>query len=46
VTAAHPRPDFKRQILAAFTNRFKDRPDTTFGTNAASLSPAAWSQPV
>jgi hypothetical protein len=22
----------RRQILAAFTNRFKDRPDTTFGT--------------
>ena len=32
VTAAHPRPDFKREILAAFTNGFKDRPDTTFGT--------------
>jgi HD superfamily phosphodiesterase len=32
VTAAHPRPDFKRQILAAFTNGFNDRPDTTFGT--------------
>jgi len=32
VTAAHPRPDFKRQILAAFTNGFKDRQDTTFGT--------------
>jgi HD domain len=32
VTTAHPRPDFKRQILAAFTNGFKDRPDTTFGT--------------
>jgi hypothetical protein len=32
MTAAHPRPDFKRQILAAFTNGFKDRPDTTFGT--------------
>jgi hypothetical protein len=32
VTAAHPRPDFKRQILAAFTNGFADRPDTTFGT--------------
>jgi hypothetical protein len=32
VTAAHPRPDFKRQILAAFTNGFKDRPQTTFGT--------------
>ncbi|WP_425180976.1 hypothetical protein [Mycobacterium sp.] len=32
VTAAHPRPDFKRRILEAFTNGFKDRPDTTFGT--------------
>ncbi|RCG20972.1 HD domain-containing protein [Sphaerisporangium album] len=32
VTAAHPRPDFKRRILAAFTEGFKDRPDTTFGT--------------
>ncbi|MFD6162499.1 HD domain-containing protein [Nocardia sp. NPDC060256] len=32
VTAAHPRPDFKRQILAAFTNGFADRPDSTFGT--------------
>ncbi|ETK34771.1 HD domain-containing protein [Microbispora sp. ATCC PTA-5024] len=32
VTAAHPRPDFKRQILAAFTEGFQDRPDTTFGT--------------
>jgi hypothetical protein len=32
VTAAHPRPMFKPQILAAFTNGFRDRPDTTFGT--------------
>ncbi|MGW5261511.1 HD domain-containing protein [Microbispora sp. NPDC004025] len=32
VVAAHPRPDFKRQILAAFTEGFKDRPATTFGT--------------
>jgi HD superfamily phosphodiesterase len=32
VTAAHPRPDFKRRILAAFTDGFKDRPETTFGT--------------
>ena len=32
VGAAHPRPDFKRQILAAFTNGFSDRHDTTFGT--------------
>jgi HD superfamily phosphodiesterase len=32
VIEAHPRPDFKRQILAAFTDGFSDRPDTTFGT--------------
>jgi hypothetical protein len=32
VTAAHPRPDFKRRILGAFTDGFKHRPDTTFGT--------------
>lgn len=32
VTAAHPRPDFKRSILAAFRDGFADRPDTTFGT--------------
>jgi len=32
VVAAHPRPDFKRQILAAFTDGFRERPDTTFGT--------------
>ncbi|MCW2134688.1 HD domain-containing protein [Arthrobacter sp. VKM Ac-2550] len=31
VTAAHPRPDFKRQILAAFTEGNKHRPETTFG---------------
>lgn len=32
VTAAHPRPNFKAQILRAFTDGFADRPDTTFGT--------------
>jgi hypothetical protein len=32
VLAAHPRPNFKLQILEAFTNGFRDRPDTTFGT--------------
>jgi hypothetical protein len=32
VTTAHPRPDFKRQILQAFTDGFKHRPDSTFGT--------------
>jgi HD superfamily phosphodiesterase len=32
VTAAHPRPHFKRQILQAFTNGMKHRPRSTFGT--------------
>ena len=32
VTAAHPRPDFKRQILAAFHHGLHDRPETAFGT--------------
>lgn len=32
ITAAHPRQDFKKQILQAFTDGFKHRPDTTFGT--------------
>jgi hypothetical protein len=32
VTAAHPRPDFKRQILSAFNDGMKHRPQTTFGT--------------
>ena len=32
VTAAHPRPDFKRQILAAFNDGMKHRPQSTFGT--------------
>jgi hypothetical protein len=32
VVAAHPRPDFKRQILHAFNEGMADRPDTTFGT--------------
>jgi len=31
VTAVHPRPDFKRQILQAFTDGNKHRPRTTFG---------------
>ncbi|GAA0415273.1 phosphohydrolase [Acrocarpospora corrugata] len=37
VVTAHPRPDFKRQILRAFTDGFKDRPDTTFGTMNADV---------
>jgi hypothetical protein len=32
VTAAHPRPDFKNRILAAFTNGFQHRLHSTFGT--------------
>jgi hypothetical protein len=32
VTAAHPRPDFKRSILAAFNDGMKHRPHSTFGT--------------
>jgi hypothetical protein len=32
VTAVHPRPNFKNAILQAFTDGFKDRPHTTFGT--------------
>ncbi len=31
VTAAHPRPDFKRRILAAFTDGNVHRPRSTFG---------------
>jgi HD superfamily phosphodiesterase len=31
VTAAHPRPEFKRQILEAFTDGNAERPETTFG---------------
>jgi HD domain len=37
VVAAHPRPDFKNQILAAFTDGIRDRPDTTFGNVKADV---------
>jgi HD superfamily phosphodiesterase len=37
VTEEHPRPDFKRQILAAFTDGIKDRPETTFGNVKADV---------
>jgi hypothetical protein len=38
VTAVHPRPNFKNEILRAFTEGFQERPDTTFGTvNADAL---------
>lgn len=32
VTAAHPRPNFKQEILKAFADGFGHRPETTFGT--------------
>jgi len=32
VTAAHPRPDFKRRILQAFADGMVHRPGSTFGT--------------
>jgi len=32
VTTAHPRPDFKRRILAAFADGMRERPESTFGT--------------
>ncbi len=32
VVAAHPRPDFKQRILAAFNDGMKHRPSSTFGT--------------
>src|ERR1700721_4677292 len=37
VTAAHPRPDFKNRILAAFTDGMKHRPQTTYGTMNADV---------
>ena len=32
ITTLHPRPDFKRRILEAFTEGFSSRPETTYGT--------------
>jgi hypothetical protein len=32
ITALHPRPDFKRRILLAFTEGMAPRPETTFGS--------------
>ncbi|WP_218220684.1 HD domain-containing protein [Nesterenkonia sp. Act20] len=37
VVDAHPRPDFKEQILEAFTEGLKDRPETTFGNVKADV---------
>jgi hypothetical protein len=37
ITALHPRPDFKRSILAAFTEGIAPRPETTFGNVKADV---------
>lgn len=37
VVQAHPRPDFKNQVLASFTEGLKDRPATTFGNVKADV---------
>ncbi|MDO5681623.1 MAG: HD domain-containing protein [Propionibacteriaceae bacterium] len=37
VVAAHPRPDFKNQILGAFHQGLRHRPDTTFGNVKADV---------
>ena len=37
ITALHPRPDFKRQILKAFTDGIAAKPETTFGNVKADV---------
>jgi HD domain len=37
ITALHPRPDFKRRILASFTDGIALKPDTTFGNVKADV---------
>ncbi len=37
IVALHPRPDFKRRILAAFTDGIRSKPATTFGTVKADV---------
>ncbi|MFI6580405.1 HD domain-containing protein [Embleya sp. NPDC050493] len=37
VVAAHPRPDFERRILRAFTEGIEHRPQTTFGNVKADV---------
>jgi hypothetical protein len=37
ITALHPRPDFKRRILATFTAGIAPRPETTFGNVKADV---------
>jgi hypothetical protein len=37
ITSLHPRPDFKRRILQAFTEGIAPRPETTFGNVKADV---------
>lgn len=37
VVALHPRPDFKRRILEAFTDGIRPKPETTFGNVKADV---------
>jgi hypothetical protein len=37
IVALHPRPDFKREILAAFTEGVSPKPETTFGNVKADV---------
>jgi hypothetical protein len=37
ITALHPRPDFKRNILRAFTDGIAPKPETTFGNVKADV---------
>ncbi|MBL0779269.1 HD domain-containing protein [Streptomyces albidoflavus] len=37
IVARHPRPDFKRRILAAFTEGIAPKPETTFGNVKADV---------
>jgi HD domain len=37
ITAMHPRPDFKRHILRAFTEGIAPKPETTFGNVKADV---------
>jgi hypothetical protein len=37
ITALHPRPDFKRRILEAFTEGIASKPETTFGNVKADV---------
>ncbi|WP_329013362.1 HD domain-containing protein [Streptomyces sp. NBC_00690] len=37
IVALHPRPDFKRRILGAFTEGIRPKPETTFGNVKADV---------